>query len=266
VIFWWNDPDRDSRGGGIADALNQSIFGRWIPAYFGDQEIKTIGIDNSPIFMLSLLFSPADLKRAYQGFEWPQIEYMLLIGTAQGKLGEEDLERSVGRVKMHFKEIFSVLDAERKATVRTKWITAEIDRITALFYFVIVISLFIISILVSLFYPVFFQHFTQNFPNVEVKVVITILSSAGLFAVIIMLRFRIKGLRDKASTVMRYLLALESIKIVSENFKITLQDIERYLNEDNWILADYWVRRVLSEYQRVFYDQMNQPREPLKKQ
>jgi len=64
---------------------------------------------------------------------------------------------------------------------------------------------------------------------------------------------------DKDSTVMKYLLALESIKIAKENFKITLQDIERYLNDGNWTLANYWVKRILFAYQGVFFYKMHEP-------
>ena len=102
-----------------------------------------------------------------------------------------------------------------------------------------------------------FYNFTQNFPDIVARLVILILSSMALGAVIIMVRLRIKGLRDKASNVFMYLLALDSIKIPKENLKITLQDIERYLNDNDWTLAGYWVKRLLLEYRDLFYAEAN---------
>jgi hypothetical protein len=57
---------------------------------------------------------------------------------------------------------------------------------------------------------------------------------------------------SKATTVFRYLTALTAIKTEKERFKATLLDIERYLNDNDWILADYWANRLQDEYTEFF--------------
>jgi hypothetical protein len=64
--------------------------------------------------------------------------------------------------------------------------------------------------------------------------------------------YRIFGLANKAQTVFKYLTALEAIKTEQEKFKPTLQDIERYLNDNHWTLAKYWVERIKEEYSEIF--------------
>ena len=43
---------------------------------------------------------------------------------------------------------FTILDKLKQKTIKTKWITAEIDRITALIYFMITLSVFIVAIVI----------------------------------------------------------------------------------------------------------------------
>jgi hypothetical protein len=63
---------------------------------------------------------------------------------------------------------------------------------------------------------------------------------------------RIDGLMMKASIVFKYLTALGAIKTDKENFKTTFQDIEHYLNDNNWTLARYWMDRIEVEYTELF--------------
>lgn len=143
-----------------------------------------------------------------------------------------DIIRSIKSIDLL--RIDGLLEGLKQQTLKTKWITAEIDRITALFYFIVIISLFIVATQV---YPVFLEHFTQVLGNIEsTRLVILIFSVLALSAVIIMVILRIRGLQEKAAIVFRYLTTLEAIKTDGAKFKTTLQDIERYLNDNDWTL------------------------------
>jgi hypothetical protein len=56
------------------------------------------------------------------------------------------------------------LDGLKQQTVNTKWITAEIDRITALIYFIVTISVFIVAIAILPDVP---QKFSEVFQDSE---------------------------------------------------------------------------------------------------
>jgi hypothetical protein len=147
-----------------------------------------------------------------------------------------------------------VLEELKEETVKTKWITAEIDRITALVYFIVVISVFIFTILL---YQDFLQKFAQVFQNNELtKLVIVILSFAALGFVSYMFKRRYDGLKGKAYTVFRYLAALEAIKEDRENFKASFEDIERRLDNNDWTMAEYLVKDVREDYQEVFVEKV----------
>jgi hypothetical protein len=183
-----------------------------------------------------------ELSRLHQLFE--------LIGGVQTQLkhfSEPDVE-----------DMGELLEGLKERTVKTKWITAEVDRITALFYFIIIISLFIYAIEI---YQDVLPKFTKFFGDVELtKLIIIGLSVAALIAVVYVLNLRIFGLRTKALTVFKYLTALGAIKTSKENFKTTLQDIERYLNDDHWPLAEYWVNRVQLDYSELFLKEVKKPK------
>jgi hypothetical protein len=77
-----------------------------------------------------------------------------------------------------------LLEGFKQQTVNTKWITAEVDRITALIYFIVIISVFIV---VTQLYPAFLQKFAQVFVgNESTKLGILIFSSLVLIAMSIM--------------------------------------------------------------------------------
>jgi hypothetical protein len=80
------------------------------------------------------------------------------------------------------KDTWYLFNQLQKKAVKTKWITAEIDRITALIYFAIIISVFTGAIV---FLPDLLQKFSQVFQDSGlVRLAIVILSLAALIAVI----------------------------------------------------------------------------------
>jgi hypothetical protein len=236
---------------GSKESLEGMLFGIPIWKYF-----------HYAAYLISLIYSPVELKKRYKSVNLRVINFILQKGDVPNEIAgepsainEDDSRLLVNLVMDDFDNVFRVLEALRQQTVRTKWITAEIDRITALIYFIIIISLFIIA---TQLYPAFLQHFTHIFTNIEItRLLILVFSNIALVGVIIMLRFRIKGLRLKASIVFKYLAALESIRTAKESFKISFQDIERYLNDNDWTLAEYWVDRVILEYKELFLEEAN---------
>ncbi|HET6640998.1 MAG TPA: hypothetical protein VFG77_05275 [Nitrososphaeraceae archaeon] len=79
----------------------------------------------------------------------------------------------------------------------------------------------------------------------------------ALTAVVYMFVRRIGGLLSKAQTVFRYLTALGAIKVDIEKFQPRLQEIERYLNNDDWVLSEYWINRIQKEYAEVFLSKLS---------
>jgi hypothetical protein len=154
--------------------------------------------------------------------------------------------------------LIDLLIGLKEQAVKTKWITAEIDRITALVYFIIIISLFIVA---TQLYPAFLQNFSRIFEDVELtKLWILGFSISTLIAVSLMFVLRIRSLLGKAATVFLYLTALTAVKTEKERFKPTLLDIERYLNDNDWTLAEYWAKRLRDEYTDFFCERTGSPK------
>jgi hypothetical protein len=152
-------------------------------------------------------------------------------------------------------EILVLLEELEEQTVKTKWITAEIDKITALIYFIITISVFIFAIIVL---PNVLHGFAKEFGDTFlVRLGVVVFSALALSAVWVMLRHRIRGLLDKASIVFKYLTALGAIKIEKDKFKENLQEIEGYLNSGDWTLAEYWLNQIQIEYAEVFWSRVS---------
>jgi hypothetical protein len=144
------------------------------------------------------------------------------------------------------RDIVTIMHGLKRSTLRTKWITAEVDRITALIYFMIVISVFIVAALIL---PDFLLKFAQFTKDIEgTKALILSLSTTALVLVAWVSYLRMRRLRAKAAAVFRYLIALEAIKTGKEYFKGTLQEIERYLDDSDWVMAEYWIGRIQKEY------------------
>jgi hypothetical protein len=204
-------------------------------------------------YFFAILDSPEAIKKRYTAINWDPIKKKIqeekgmyrqvfnrtVITDALDKISRDDLIA-----------IPHLLEGLKQQTVKTKWITGEIDRITALIYFIIIISLFIAA---TQLYPTFLQNFAQFFVNIELaKLAILIFSISALIAICIMFILRILGLLGKAATVFKYLTALGVIKTAKENFRETLQEIERYLNNNDWTLAEYWVERIQDDYTELF--------------
>jgi hypothetical protein len=221
------------------DVIDARIFGTTILHHFP-----------AP-YLFAIVYSPEDIMKYYITIDWDSIALLrgeeLYTMVFRNKVADELKKID----KEHLTEIAELLGGLKDQTIKTKWITEEIDRITALVYFMVIISLFIVA---TQLYPVFLQNFAQFFnENIEsTKLVILIFSILALIAVSIMFILRILGLLTKASIVFKYLTALGAIKTDKENFKTTLQDIERYLNDNNWTLAEYWVDRIQREYTELF--------------
>jgi hypothetical protein len=62
---------------------------------------------------------------------------------------------------------------------------------------------------------------------------------------------------DEALTVFKFLTALGAIKVDKEKFKGNLQDVEGYLNNNDWTLAKYWIERIEEEYTQVFLSEVS---------
>jgi hypothetical protein len=173
-----------------------------------------------------------------------------------------ELDKLGGR---HIMELLGLLAGVKDQSVKTKWITAEIDRISALIYFMIIICLFIAAVLVV---PSFLPKFAQSFGYEQpanlgiwayfqpINLGILTFSGVALAGVVYMLRIRFNGLESKALTVFKYLIALGAIRTAKEKFKPTLDEIEDYLNENHWTLAEYWVNRIQADYSDLFLEEV----------
>jgi hypothetical protein len=58
--------------------------------------------------------------------------------------------------------------------------------------------------------------------------------------------------------------SLQAIKWHKEDFRATLNDIERYLNEGHWTLAKYSVKRIEVDYLTAFSEQVEPKGEDIK--
>jgi hypothetical protein len=212
-----------------SELFNVVIFGKTIEFHFrrpgmhGDQYLNAI------------LHTPEGLKELYQGGTIP------LYGIHD--LGREALG-----------DMVYLLEGLKRSAVRTKWVTAEIDRITALIYFIIVVTVFVVAVGID-------PHFLPNFviiseDNQVTKVILLTFSIGTLASVSYVLILKMLALQEKASITFRYLTSLETIRAGRESFRGTLEEIERYLNDNDWTLADYWGRRLQMEYSRFYWEEL----------
>jgi hypothetical protein len=183
------------------------------------------------------------------------------VATRESKDLRDPFSKQLDKIGSPAKDgIVELLGGLKQQTVKTKWVTAEIDRITTLAYFIITISVFIYAILLI---PDLLPKIAQPFRDVEsTRLAIFIFSFIALVAVVIMFIIRIRGLQTKALTVLMYLTALGIIKTDKEgkeNVKTTFKDIERYLDDNHWTLAEYWVRRLQEEYSELFLEAVKKP-------
>jgi hypothetical protein len=144
--------------------------------------------------------------------------------------------------------LLSILSLQDR-TARTKWIGREIDKITSLGYFKIVVFTFISA---EFLLPSFLDKFLVNFQGIpQARIIIVIFSLISLIAVSAMLYWRLKELQSKALTTFKFLVELDAIKIDKEDFDKSLQEIEKYLTNGDWTLAEFWVTRVMRRYDDI---------------
>jgi hypothetical protein len=245
--------------------LNGIIFGRAIVFYFSAPHIFAIE------------YSPEDIEKEGESIiigeegtivkdgiaklDWSLIQSSfghsggLLTSRYSYSYGTYELGLLNLIPEYRWREISILLEGLTQQTVNTKWIKAEIDRITALIYFIITISVFIVAIA---FLPSLLHKFSQVFQDTElVRLGVLIFSVLALCAVGYMLILTIRRLLDKASAVFKYLTALGAIKTDKEKFKGNLQEIEGYLNSGDWTLAEYWVNRIQKDYTEVFLGEVS---------
>jgi hypothetical protein len=127
-------------------------------------------------------------------------------------------------------------------TSQSTWLAREIDKITGLWYFVAVVSTFIIAQILK---PEFLGHFPLA---KEHYVIVFILSIIALAAILIMLYFRHRELTSMAGVTFKFLSEQAAIKVDKESFDKTLENIRQYLNEGDWTLAGIWVTRLMHQY------------------
>ena len=114
-----------------------------------------------------------------------------------------------------------------------------------MFYFIIVIFTFILAIFI---FPDFLNKFLANFQgSPQAEILILLLSIGALVAVSFMLVIRLVGLRSKALTTFKFLVILDAIKTEKERFDKSLKEIEQYLTNGDWTLAEIWINRVILE-------------------
>ncbi len=139
-------------------------------------------------------------------------------------------------------KLYNTLRELKYRTSQSTWLSREIDKTTGLWYFVIVISTFVIA---QVAHPEFLEHFPIDKEHYGI---ILILSIVALAAISIMLYFRYVGLRSMAGVVFKFLTEQAAIKIDKESFDKTLEGIRQYLNEGDWTLAGIWVTRLMDQY------------------
>jgi hypothetical protein len=143
-------------------------------------------------------------------------------------------------------KISSLLDH----TLRTVWIQREIDKITSTLYFVIVVITFFVAVI---FVPNFADNFLAGFPAdlPVVKWIIVGFSAIALGTVSYIIRKRLRELRQRATTTFIFFIQKDAIKVHRHRFENRLQEIERYLNAEDWVLAWYVVSLLIDEYEAV---------------
>lgn len=150
-------------------------------------------------------------------------------------------------------EIFFKIKSLKDGAVRTKWVRAEVDKITAMAYFVTVVSVFIAA---EFLLPNFLDKLIGSFGGGQgPKTAILAFSIVALAAVSIMLVHRLKELETKTRVAFRFLIEVDAVKVEKQAFDKSLQEIERYLNGGDWTMAEYWSKRVSVEYEDYFRTQ-----------
>ena len=101
--------------------------------------------------------------------------------------------------------------------------------------------------------------------SLQARIIIIVFSITALGAISYMLYKRLRELKSKAWTTFRFLIALEAIKMDKSDFDKSLQEIEHYLGDGDWTMAEYWVERVMHEYSRAVYEKFSSSKNVEKK-
>lgn len=216
------------------DFVKPRVFGYYIGKIFNPAYIFVIG------------FTPEHIKN--YGIEW---EALISKGLQNESILRNNLEE-IGKGEMA--RLAKLLEGLRLQTIRSKWITIEIDRITGVIYFIIIILIFFVA---SIYYPHFLDVFVKAFNNVETtRTWIQIFAFVTLIMMSFMIAFRILELQKKASLVFRYLATLGRPNIMNAVFEPTLSNIERYLDSGDWTLAEYWLDRTEIDYLTFYLNEV----------
>ncbi|MDQ3852432.1 MAG: hypothetical protein M3299_06330, partial [Thermoproteota archaeon] len=219
-----------------------------------------------PIFVVMTLLSnfqdyrnknfARDLNMASTGFtDYTGDDYADLIDVFS-KLGHPTLVRLTAKI----------VSLKRK-TLETTWITREIDKITSMAYFMIVVATFTYAVL---FVPNVIDKFVDAFQGTESaqneqaqesedaavrnehilpsKIIIGAFSFVALGVVLTILIKRARELRSKCLTTFRFLVLQNAIKIKRDTFERRLEEIRQFLVDGDWTLAEVEVDRLMEEY------------------
>ena len=174
----------------------------------------------------------------------------------------EELERKnhtldeTRRVNSQVENLISRIHLQQLNVVKTVWIGREIDKITSMVYFVIVVAIFIGAVFLS---ENFINHFLSVFQgNEQLRLLILVSSLVAIIILLIMIAVHLKGLLSKALITYLYLTELDAIKFENEHFNPSLKDIEQYLSNGDWTMAEYWVEGVMREYDELIESKVRQ--------
>lgn len=190
------------------------------------------------------------------------------------KMGQETLVKLTAKIR-----------SLKRKTLETTWITREIDKITSMFYFIIVVATFTYAVLLV---PNVIDKFVDAFQGPEfgpihtvsseahlsglvqneqtqdsedaavrdghiltAKFIIGAFSFVALGAVLTILIKRARELASKCLTTFKFLVLQNAIKIKRDTFERRLEEIRQFLLDGDWTLAEVEVERLMEEYDNL---------------
>jgi hypothetical protein len=167
-------------------------------------------------------------------------------------------------------QIFVKIVSLKEASLRTPWMQREIDKITSMVYFLIVVFVLVSILIVDLvFQEPFLDKFVAGIQGTALseegvctptgacnpaKITILGISLAFFGAVFYKFYRRRRELQAKAFTAFKFLLERDAIQIEAakkeekDTFHENLHEIEQYLNNGDWTLAESSCQRVMKDY------------------
>jgi hypothetical protein len=141
-------------------------------------------------------------------------------------------------------KLYCTLQGLKYRTSTSTWLVREIDKITGLWYFVIVMSAFILA---QIFYSPFLAKLSVIPP--PFYPIILVLSIVALAAILFMLYFRYVGLKSMGLVTFKFLCEQSAIRTEDkESFDDTLEEIMEFLDEGDWTSAGISVTRLMTVY------------------